>query len=164
MRRGLCTGLIAAFLVAAPAQARTLPVLFAKQIRAINAAPHAPPVLLPRSMSLDAKRVFASGGPAGASYSLSVGAVPHCRGANVCFVAEFTAAPAKTVYGTRVTVRGAAKAGFVPLSCGASCSPPQIDFLVHGIRYTIQAKLNTSRGDRAALIHAAESAIRAGPR
>ena len=164
MRRALFTALAACFLVTTPAQARTLPSLFARQIRAINAAPHAPPVLLPRSMPLDAKNVFASGGPLGASYSLSIASVPHCGDANVCFVAAFTAARARTVYGRRVTVRGASKAGFVPLSCGASCSPPQIDFIVHGIRYTIQAKLNTLRGDRAALIGAAEAAIRAGPR
>jgi hypothetical protein len=33
-----------------------------------------------------------------------------------------------------------------------------------GVRYTIQANLNTSQTDRAALIAAAESAISAGPR
>jgi hypothetical protein len=55
--------------------------------------------------------------------------------------------------------------GFTPLSCGASCSPPQIVFVVHGVRYTIQANLKkTAKGDRATLIGAAESAIGAGPR
>jgi hypothetical protein len=67
-------------------------------------------------------------------------------------------------FGRRVKVRGAAPAGCVPLSCGASCSPPQIDFVTHGVRYTIQANLKTSRGDRAALVQAAQAAIAAGPR
>ena len=61
-------------------------------------------------------------------------------------------------------MRGATRAGFVPLSCGASCSPPQIDFVWHGVRYTIQANLKTRQSDRAALIAAAQSAISAGPR
>jgi hypothetical protein len=61
-------------------------------------------------------------------------------------------------------VKGAARAGFAPLSCGASCSPPQIDFLWHGVLYTIQANLNTKQTDRATLIAAAQSAISAGPR
>jgi hypothetical protein len=35
---------------------------------------------------------------------------------------------------------------------------------VHGIRYTIQANLNSRKSDRSVLIAAAESAISAGPR
>ncbi len=156
-------------LAAIPAQAGTpsqsLPSLLAHQIRAINAAPHAPAVLLPPSMPLDAKHEYPTGGPSGSSYDLSIGAVPNCHDATVCFVADFSAAKAKTVFGKRVKVVGASKAAFVALSCGASCSPPQIDFLVHGIRYTIQANLNrTVHGDRAALVSAAQAAISAGPR
>ncbi len=108
MRRAVFTGLVASFLLTTPAQARVVPSLLAPQIRAINRAPHAPPVLLPWSMPLDVNRAFTSGGPAGASYSLSIAAAPHCGG--------------------------------------------------------IQARLKSARGDRAALISAAEGAIRAGPR
>jgi hypothetical protein len=101
----------------------------------------------------------------GRHYDLEIGAVRNCGGANACFVAAFTAEPGRTVFGRRVTVRGAAKAGFTPLSCGASCSPPQLVFVVHGVRYTIQANLKkTAKGDRATLIGAAEAAITAGPR
>jgi hypothetical protein len=165
MRRTLVVVTALCLLAASSADARTtLPSLFSRQIHAINAARHAPAVLLPRSMPLDAKHLYASGGPVGSSYDLSVGAVRHCGGADACFVAGFTATRAHTVFGKRVAVKGASKAGFVALSCGASCSPPQIDFLVGGIRYTIQANLNTRRGDRAALIAAAQSAISAGPR
>jgi hypothetical protein len=150
--------------VAQPASQRSLPSLFAKQVRSVNRAARAPAVLLPRSMPLGARHLYPSGGPDGSRYDLEIGAVRHCGDADACFVAAFSAAKASKVFGKRVHVRGASKAGFIPLSCGASCAPPQIDFLVGGIRYTIQANLNARRGDRAALIAAAESAISAGPR
>jgi len=142
----------------------TLPSLFAHQIAAIHRAPHATPVLLPRSMPLDAARMFATGGAQRTGYDLEIGAVRHCGGANACFVAGFTAARGGKVFGRRVTVKGATRAGFVHLSCGASCSPPQIDFVWHGVLYTIQANLKTKQTDRAALVAAAQSAITAGPR
>jgi hypothetical protein len=167
MRRGFLAVVILGLLVVVPAAAAptALPGLFAGQIHAINAAAKAPPVLVPRAMPLDAKHLYPSGGPSGERYDLEIGAVRNCGGANACFVADFTAAPGRTVFGKRVTVTGATKAGFTPLSCGASCSPPQIVFIVHGIRYTIQANLRkTAKGDRATLIGAAELAISAGPR
>jgi hypothetical protein len=142
----------------------TLPALFAHQIGAIQRSAHTTPVLLPGSMPLDAKRLFASGGPDKSGYDLEIGAVRRCGDADACFVADFTAARGAKVFGRRVTVTGASRAGFLPLSCGASCSPPQIDFVWHGVLYTIQANLKTRQSDRAALIAAAQSAIRAGPR
>jgi hypothetical protein len=142
----------------------TLTALFAHQISAIKRSTHAPPVLLPGSMALDAKRMFASGGPQKSGYDLEIGAVRHCGDADACFVADFTAAKSAKVFGKRVTVKGASRAGFLPLSCGGSCSPPQIDFSWHGVLYTIQANLRTKQTDRAALIAAAQSAISAGPR
>ena len=157
-----CGGVLAATALASATI--TLPIVFARQIAAINRSPAAPPVLLPTSLGLDAHRLFPSGGPAGRSYDLELGAVHGCGGADACFVASFTARRASSTFGRPVTVRGASRAGFEPLSCGASCSPPEIDFLVHGIRYTIQARLRTSRRDRATFIAAAESAIAAGPR
>jgi hypothetical protein len=167
MRRPILIAVVlVGLLVATAAEARTtLPALFRHEIRAIKAATDAPAVLLPATMPLDAAHLYAGGGRSGSGYDLSIGAVRGCRDADACFVAEFTASRTSTVFGRRVTVRGAARAGFLPLSCGASCSPPQIDFVVHGVRYTIQANLKqTSRGDRAALVQAAQSAIAAGPR
>lgn len=170
MRRltAFATSLLVAGALALPmASAATqpaLPSLFAHQIAAINRAPQAPPVLLPRSMPLDATRMVPTGGAQHSGYDLEIGAVKHCGGANACFVAGFTALKGGKVFGTRVTVKGASRAGFAPLSCGASCSPPQIDFVWHGVLYTIQANLKTKQTDRAALIAAAQSAISAGPR
>jgi hypothetical protein len=167
MRRGLLVAVVVGVMAAVPAVAaqRTLPALFAKQVRAINAAPKAPPVLLPSSLPLDARHLFPGGGPNKNSYDLEIGALKNCHEANACFVGDFSAAPGTKVFGKKVTVKGATKAGFHPLSCGASCSPPQIQFVVHGITYTIQANLKkTAKGDRGTLISAAESAIGAGPR
>jgi hypothetical protein len=166
MRRPILAAVLLVGLLLAPvAEGRTtLPALFTRQIRAIKAAPDAPAVLLPATMPLDAAHLYAAGGRSGSGYDLAIGAVRGCQGADACFVAEFTASRTTTVFGRRVKVHGASRAGFVPLSCGASCSPPQIDFVVHGVRYTIQANLKTSRGDRAALVQAAQAAIAAGPR
>jgi hypothetical protein len=150
--------------VAAAAGTPSLPSLFARQIAAIKRAPHPPPILLPRSMPLDAMRLFAAGGTQRSGYHLELGAVKHCGGADACFVAAFTAAKGGKVFGKHASVKGASRAGFVALSCGASCSPPQIDFVWHGVLSTIQANLKTRQTDRAALIAAAQSAISAGPR
>jgi hypothetical protein len=170
MRRSILAAVVLVGLLLAPAAApaahgrTTIPALFSRQVRAINGAPGTPAVLLPATMPLDAARLFAAGGRSGPGYDLSIGAVRGCGGADACFVAEFTASRTIAVFGRRVKVRGAARAGFVALACGASCSPPQIDFVVHGVRYTIQANLKTSRSDRAVLIQAAQAAIAAGPR
>ena len=166
MRRSILAAVVLVGLLLAPAaQGRTtIPALFSRQVRAIDRAPGTPAVLLPATMPLDAAHRFAAGGRSGSGYDLSIGAVRGCGGADACFVAEFTASRTTAVFGRRVKVRGALRAGFVALSCGASCSPPQIDFVVHGVRYTIQANLKTSRRDRAALVQAAQAAIAAGPR
>jgi hypothetical protein len=151
---------------AAPAAAGaggSLPSLFATQIQKINAAPHAPAVLLPASMPLDVKHEYPSGGPSGSSYDLEIGAAKNCNGADACFVADFQARKGGKVFGTKVTVKGASKAGYHPLSCGASCSPPEVDFIVGGVLYSIQANTGKHQS-RPALISAAESAISAGPR
>lgn len=166
MRRTLITvaiaalaGLPAAVAAAAPA---SLPTLFSKQITKINAAPHAPAVLLPDSMRFFAKHLYPSGGPSGKSYDLELGAAKNCGGADACFVAAFIARKGGKVFGKPVTVSGASAAGYVKESCGASCSPPQVDFIVHGVLYAIQADLGGNSKPK--LISAAESAISAGPR
>jgi hypothetical protein len=166
MRRAVASAVVAiSALVAAPAVAGSvaLPTLFAKQIHEVNSAPHAPPVLLPGSMSLDVKHAYPTGGPSGSSYDLEIGAVRNCHGADACFVAALEAHKGGKVFGKKVTVHGASKAGFVGLSCGASCSPPQVDFVVVGVLYSIQAYTGKHNA-RTELISAAQDAISAGPR
>jgi hypothetical protein len=155
---------LAGFLIAGTALAASpnLPSLFATQIRAIHRDGAAPAVLLPTSMPLDGKRFFASGGPRGNGYDISLGLAKNCGDATVCFSAEFIATRAGVVYGTPVTVRGASQAGFRGIACGASCSPAQIDFVVRGVHYTIQATVLGNA--KSTLVAAAQSAIAAGRR
>jgi hypothetical protein len=166
MRRALiiATATALAVLVAATATASSvsLPTLFANQIQKVNAAPHAPAVLLPGSMRFFARHVYPSGGPSGKRYDLQLGAAKNCGGADACFVADFQGTTGGKVFGAKVTVAGASAAGYLKESCGASCSPPQVDFIVHGVLYSIQSDLG--KNSKQKLISAAEAAISAGPR
>lgn len=66
---------------------------------------------------------------------------------------------------TTVTVPGASEAQYHGLLCGGSCSPPQIEYIVHGVLYTIQANLAVSTPkDESTMIAAAEASIKAGSR
>ncbi|MGA2013990.1 MAG: hypothetical protein ABSH51_26140 [Solirubrobacteraceae bacterium] len=162
----LLAAILISLLASVAANGQTsLPTLLAAQIRTVHRDRNAPPVLLAGSMPLDVHglHLYPSAGTSGARYDLSIGAVAHCGDATVCFVADFSATKSGKVFGTPVSVRGASRAGFVALSCGASCAPPEIDFLLHGDLYVIQANL-TSTNDRLALIDAAQAAIAAGPR
>ena len=162
---GAVTLSLTALTAASAAAQPTLPSLFARQITAINRAAHAPPVLLPRSMPLDAKRMFATGGAQRSGYDLEIGAWSSTAVAlDACFVAEFTATTGGKVSGKRVTVRGAARAGF--RRCPAARPARRLRSTSSGTAFssTIQANLNTKQADRAALIAAAQSAISAGPR
>jgi hypothetical protein len=166
LRRMLVAGgALAGFLIVGTAIASSpnLPSLFASQIRAIHGDSRAPAVLLPASMPLDGKKFFPSGGPKGAGYDLSIGLAKNCGDATVCFSADFLAIKGGKVYGTPVTIKGASKAGYRGISCGASCSPAQVDFVVGGFLYTIQANM-TGKNGKGTLIAAAQSAIAAGAR
>ena len=63
-------------------------------------------------------------------------------------------------------LRGGIPGWFKPLSCGASCSPAVLQYRRRGVLYEIAAKLSasTNAGQRAALIRAANAALRIGPR
>jgi hypothetical protein len=167
MRRVLAAGCVVMGLVVAGVSDAVnvkLPALFASQIAAIKRDTHAPPVLLPSSLGLEHSKYYASGGPSGSGYSLQLGAVKGCGGANACFIADFLAMRGGRTFGTAVTIKGATKAAYAPGKCGASCAPASIDFVVGGVLYTFQASTLTSHHVEAALIAAARSAIAAGPR
>ena len=163
--------LVACGLLAAPtvsavtaATSANLPAVLARQIAAANRTHGAPHVLLPAHMPLDARHLYPTGTASAHGYAFALGAVRNCGNATACAVAAFSAQRGSTVSGRPVSVRGASRAGFFPLSCGGSCSPPSIEYLVHGVVYTIQANLNGSRHDQATLISAAAASIAAGPR
>jgi hypothetical protein len=170
MRRlPLPVALAAALLLPAPAAAApvvSLPHVFRRVLPGVRARAGIP-VLVPARADFGVAegRLDATGGAHRGSYDLELGAVPHCGGADACFLASFTAGRA-TRLGQTVNVRLARglTGHFDPGSCGASCAPPEISWLERGVRYSIQARLASRGGVRAGMVALADSAIRAGAR
>jgi hypothetical protein len=160
--------LLASGALAAPAQAVEVdvPEALGEVLERVDRATPLP-VLVPETIDLDvADRVFGSGVGGRRSYSLALDGAPDCRG-NACALASFDAERGGTLaFRRRVRLTRTVTGSYKPLSCGASCSPPTIDFVRRGVRYAIQARVG-AEGDaaqRAALVAAARSALRAGPR
>jgi len=125
-------------------------------------------ILLPNRLNLDYDgKVYASGGGEQRSWSLSLTAAPMCGGATACFLVTFSAERGeKPHFVNRVRLRGGRTGYFKPLSCGGSCSPPEIQWRSRGNLYSIQAKVpdSTTAGQRRRLVAAANAALAAGPR
>jgi hypothetical protein len=127
------------------------------------------PVLLPDELpaALDHPLyVFGGGTPEG--YDISLALTPRCGGANACTVGFFGAERGGTATEEleAVALGGGLTGRYKPLTCGASCSAPSIEWVSGGVLYTIQLKLNhgDNEKDRADLVALANSAIKAGPR
>jgi hypothetical protein len=137
-----------------------LPDLFADELQRIGPKTGVP-ILLPQSMPDDFEEYFPTGFGRERRWGLELGAAPDCGGATACFVASFQGRRRGKPFG-RVTLQLArGRVGhFRPLSCGASCSPPSIEWRERGATYSIQAKVPGRR----ALVRMANSAIRHGPR
>lgn len=127
------------------------------------------PVLLPDELpaSVLEDKLYVEGGASEKGYDISLALMPRC-GANACTVGFFSAERGGTLVEEleRVELAGGVRASYKPLTCGASCSPPMIEWISDGVLYTIQLKINAGgdAGDRAALIALANSSIKAGPR
>ena len=124
------------------------------------------PVRVPASVVLDyAGRVYGAGTGSKRGWTLSLAGAPRC-GANACFLAFFSGERGgRPAFTRRVALMRGLTGFYKPLSCGASCSPPQIQWLQGGVLYDIQAKVGVA-GDarqRAALVAAANQAIVARP-
>ena len=169
LRRLSSIALLAALLVAVPAAAQTttrvdVPAALERQIDRI-AARHGHPVLLPSRMQVDVAQVHPSGGSTRRGWDLELAAAPDCGGANACFVAAFTGDRGGEALGrTRVRLANGRRGWFTPTGCGASCSPPQIQWRERGFAYTIQARVGTEATERRELVRLANSAIINGPR
>ena len=178
MRRYLSVVLgavVLSFVTPALAAGPNLPSLFARQIATIKHSAHAPAILLPSSLPIGFvgphapahSRLYPQGGPSGGSYTLELGDFPNCGSVDSCFVASFTASRGEKILPgfITVTVPGASQAQYHGLLCGGSCSPPQIEYIVKGVLYIIQANLTVSSArDESTMIAAAEASIQAGPR
>lgn len=98
-------------------------------------------------------------------WELSLAIGPRCGGANACFVGFFSAVRgARPAFRTRVRLRGGKVGFYKPSTCGASCSPPQIQWLMGRVLYDIQFREAGSGSDRSKLVGLANSALAAGPR
>jgi hypothetical protein len=148
--------------VAAPAaSARTIdvPKRFATQIERAHAQTTVP-ILLPQTMEADFRRFFAEGRATAGAWRFDLGAVRDCNQATVCFIAEFKAVRDKRPSGRRTIRLDRGRTGYYrPLRCGASCSPPSIEWRERHSLYSIQAKVGKRE-----LVRMANSAIRNGPR
>lgn len=157
--------LVAGALLAGPSVQVDLPALFAEQLPRVAARTEVP-VLLPDRMPSDFDQHVPSGFGASRDWGLQIASRPGCGGAGACFVASFggrRGGPGP--FGRRAVRLANGIAGrFTPLSCGASCSPPQIQWRTRGATYAIQADVGTRRTERRILVRMANSAIRSGPR
>jgi hypothetical protein len=141
-----------------------VPRLFARDLAQIKAA-SAVPVLLPQKLPSRASRHVPSADAEAGSYTLSLGAVRNCGGATACFIASFEARRgASPDFRRTVSLTGRRTGYFKPLSCGASCSPPVVQFVEGGVLYTIAANVGTKDTERKLLVRMANSAIKRGPR
>jgi len=169
--------LLGAIALAPPALAANpnIPSLFARQIAAIKRDADAPAILLPNSLPIgfvgshapSHGRLYPQVEPSGGSYTLELGDLPNCGSVDSCFVASFTASKGEKISPgfTTVTITGASQAQYHGLLCGGSCSPPQIEYVVKGVLYIIQANLTISSAkDQSTMLAAAEASIKAGPR
>jgi hypothetical protein len=161
--------LVALALAAAPAQAASTRVdvtgVTAHVVDRVNAS--APlPVLLPDAIVINGsrRRAYAGGAAFKRGWAIDLGYAPGCAGANACEMASFSAVLGSDLGGrANVTLVRGVKAHYQPLSCGASCAPPMLTFVVGRGTYTFSVK-DPSGAPRAALIAMANAAIRAGAR
>ena len=141
-----------------------LPELFADELPRIKARTSVP-VLLPQTMPDEFDRYFPSGFGRERRWGLQLGAVKGCGGATACFIATFSGRKGGTPFGHRRVQLARGRVGrFKPLSCGASCSPPSIEWKERGATFSIQAKVGTQDTERRILTRMANSAIRNGLR
>ena len=168
MKRLILLTLALALLAPAGASAATytydVPDLVEKPLIAVKKATKVD-VLLPSRMTTDLKKLYSEGSGRARSYRFEIGAIRKCHSATACFVASFSARRgAKPSNPRKVKLRGGRRGYFRPLSCGASCAAPSLEWVQDGVRYTIEAKLGTKRTERKILVRLANSAIANGPR
>jgi hypothetical protein len=162
MRISLLLALLVSLATAAVAEAETVDVPTRLRASIPKARNGGVPVLLPQRINLDySGKTYAGGGGGNDEYALFLDARPRCGG-NACFLASFTAKEGEPLgFKTNVTLARGVRGAYKPLSCGGSCSPPSIMWILGGVRYEIQAK---ALGGRKAFVQMANSAIRHGRR
>jgi hypothetical protein len=149
---------------AAPAKTLDLPTLFEDVLPEVKDRTEVP-VLLPQRYVSESRRHVPSGTGRKRGYTLSIASMRGCGGATACFVADFSAQRGEEPHYTdEVRLTGGRTGYFKPLTCGASCSPPAIEWVDDGVLYWIQAHAGTERQERKRLKRMANSALRHGAR
>jgi hypothetical protein len=155
---------ILALTAAVAAPTVDLPDLFAGELDRIGPKTDVP-ILLPQTMPDEFDDYFPSGFGRERRWGLQLGAAAGCGGANACFIASFSGREGGKPFGQRTVKLARGRVGrFKPLSCGASCSPPSIEWKERGATYSIQAKVATDATALRLFKRMANSAIRNGPR
>lgn len=125
------------------------------------------PVRVPAALPLDfAGRLFPSGSATSGRWSLRLDATRRCA-AGVCSLARMTGVRGgRLVFRRRVALALGITGRLRALTCRASCTPPIVEWRQGGSRFRIQARLGVAgaSAQRAALVRAANSAIRRRPR
>ncbi len=161
MRRPLLLSLVLLAVSAPAAGARTIdvPKRFATQLERAHAQTSVP-ILLPQTMEADFRRFYAEGRATAGAWRFDLGAERDCRQATACFSAEFKGVRDGKPSGRRAIRLARGRTGYYrPLACGASGSPPSIEWRERHTLYSIQAKVAKRE-----LLRMANSAIRSGPR
>jgi hypothetical protein len=159
-----CVALLAPATASAKSFAYDVPELVSKPLAAVNKATKLD-VLLPSRMTTEHKHLYSEGRGRSHSYRFEIGAVRKCHSATACFVASFRGRRgAKPSNPRKVKLRGGRRGYFRPLSCGASCAAPSLEWVQDGVLYTIEAKVGTKSSERKILVRLANSAIAKGPR
>jgi hypothetical protein len=123
------------------------------------------PILLPQSMPDEFDEYFPTGFGRERRWGLQLGAAEGCGGATACFIASFSGRKGGKPLGERRVKLARGRVGrFQPLSCGASCSPPAIEWKERGATFSIQAKVASQNTELRVFKRMANSAIRNGPR
>lgn len=160
---------LAASAAQAQAAVRTVkpPTAFAKQLAGIKRHTRLA-VLLPDTVRIEVPRghgIEAKWESNRTSWSLALGIGPRCGGANACFVGSFTAERgARPAFRRKVRLHGGVTGYFKPVSCGASCSPPELQWRRGSVLYDLQFRAAGKGSDLAKLTAMADSALAAGPR
>lgn len=111
---------------------------------------------------LNPKKTFASGSATKKSYSLELDAAKECNGSNACFLAFFGATRGgKPAFKKTVSLTRGITGYYKPVTCGASCSPAEIQWKEGKVLYEIQ---NKGGGSKKAMARLANSAIKGGNR
>lgn len=131
------------------------------------------PILLPSQVPLpDDLPIFATAQVEPQGYVIELAFSPDCRGASACFYGMFAAKRTQgTYYGIEgefeqtVTLTGGIVGDYAPMRCGASCSPPVLEWSLDGVRYRMALK-GLSGDDataQAKMVELANSAIASQP-